>query len=162
MKRSNISYRFFLAPWMAIVIGVSTLGCQYPGVDRLQGTWRLENAEGLAELMTGGPQSKEGLGGLLDSVIDTVLEQVEASMEVEFGRGGNLVTRAQFGGREAKKEGIWKVIRSTEQEVVVWFQLGQDDPAEIIVAIVDQDTIRMVPPNIAVLNKTFTFHRVQQ
>ena len=94
--------------------------------------------------------------------VDTVLEQVEASMEVEFGRGGILTTRAQFGGRDAKKEGIWKVIQSTEQEVVVWFQLGQDDPAEIKVTILDQDTIKMVPPNIAVLNKTFTFHRVQQ
>jgi len=138
------------------------LGCQNPGVGRLQGKWRLDNADGLAELMTGGPRPNEGLAGVLDSVVDTVLEQVEASMEVEFGRGGILTTRAQFGGRDAKKEGIWKVIQSTEQEVVVWFQLGQDDPAEIKVTIVDQDTIKMVPPNIAVLNKTFTFHRVQQ
>jgi len=137
------------------------LGCQDPGVDRLQGTWRLDNAESLANLMTGGPRPKEGLGGVLDSVMDTVLEQVEASMEVEFGRGGILTTRSQFGGR-TKKEGIWKVIQSTEQEVVVWFQLGQDDPAEIKVTLVDQDTIKMVPPNIVVLNKTCTFHRVQQ
>ena len=137
------------------------LGCQDPAVDRLQGTWRLDNAESLANDMTGGPRSKEGLGGVLDSVMDTVLEQVEASMEVEFGRGGILTTRSQFGGR-TKKEGIWKVIQSTEQEVVVWFQLGQDDPAEIKVTLVDQDTIKMVPPNIVVLNKTCTFHRVQQ
>ena len=49
-----------------------------------------------------------------------------------------------------------------EQEVVIWVQLGQEDPNEITVTLVDQNTIKMVPPNIAVLGKIFTFQQVQK
>jgi hypothetical protein len=49
-----------------------------------------------------------------------------------------------------------------EQEVVIWVQLGQEDPNEITVTLMDQNTIKMVPPNIAVLGKIFTFQRVQK
>ena len=102
------------------------------------------------------------MDGILGSVLGTVVDQMEATMEVEFGRGGSLITRTNFGGQQSEKTGTWKTIRSMEQEVVIWVQLGQEDPNEITVTLVDQNTIKMVPPNIAVLGKIFTFQRVQK
>ena len=162
MERSRINSRRWLVSWIAVVAWLPSLGCQNVTEERLLGTWELDGADRLAKLMKGGSKSKPAMDGILGSVLETVVDQMEATMEVEFGRGGSLITRTNFGGRQSEKKGTWKAIRSMEQEVVIWVQLGQEDPNEITVTLVDQNTIKMVPPNIAVLGKIFTFQQVQK
>lgn len=162
MERSRINSHRWLVGWIALVAWLPSLGCQNVTEERLLGTWELDGADRLAKLMTGGSKSKPAMDGILGSVLETVVNQMEATMEVEFGRGGSLITRTNFGGQQSEKMGTWKTIRSMEQEVVIWVQLGQEDPNEITVTLVDQNTIKMVPPNIAVLGKIFTFQRVQK
>ena len=153
---------FAALSFLSISLCIALPGCQGVTSAKLLGVWRLEGAEQLAELMTGGKRPAGSVGAILDSAVEMVSDQLEASMDVEFRSGGRLITRSSFGGKPTEKSGTWKVIRSSESEIVIWCQLGEEDPNEITVTIIDEQTIKMVPPNIAVLKKSFEFKRVEE
>lgn len=145
---------------LLLVLLAFHVGCG-PSATKLLGTWRMEGAEQLQQLM-GATQRPSGMAGaLLDSALAAMAEKVDASMEVEFKANGDLTTRAVLAGNKTEKTGNWKLV-SVEGDVYrLWVQIAEEDPTEIEVTMVGQDTIEMVPPNIAVLNRKFTFQRVQ-
>ena len=163
MNRSNQKPALIVvASCLALFVASTLIGCQNAETRKLIGEWRLEGAEELAQLMTGGNRPAGKLGDLVDSAAGVVVEQLETSMEVEFASRGRLLTRASFGGSPVEKTGTWKTIKSEGDAITVWCQLTDEEPNEIVVTVIDRDTLKMVPPNIAVLNKPFTFKRVQK
>ena len=84
MERSRINSHRWLVSWIAVVAWLPSLGCQNVTEERLLGTWELDGADRLAKLMTGGSKSKPAMDGILGSVLETVVDQMEATMEVEF------------------------------------------------------------------------------
>jgi len=146
---------------LILLLVTTAVGCSGPSSTKLLGTWRLEGADKLAEVMTGVPKPSGALGALLGSAMSAMKDQMDASLEVTFEPEGRLSTQARFAGTTTEKSGTWKLIRTDGTTYVLWCQMGEDDPIETTVQLVDDSTLTMIPPNIAVLKRSFTFRKVQ-
>lgn len=138
---------------------LSFAGCAPAGSTKMVGTWKLDGADELENVMNKAPKPTGVMGDLMEAVKSRVKNEVAASMTLEFLSGGKLKTTGVFMGANQVKEGTWKWVRSDGASEVIWCQLGQDDPVEVSVSFVDSNTIELVPPNIAVLNRKLKFKR---
>ena len=147
--------RFTLAMLLGLLL--TQAGCG-PSSTKLLGTWRLDGADKLQELMGGARRP----GGMAGALLETAINAMgETSLEVEFLSNGTLESRFNMAGTKTEKSGSWKLISATGDTYQLWCQIGDEDPTEIEVTMIDADTMEMVPPNIAVLNRKFKFRRVK-
>lgn len=144
-----------------LLLALCLVGCGGPDPTPLVGKWRLDGADELAELMTGVKKPKGALGLIVDSALDAMQDQLQAELEVEFAAGGRLITRSQFGDSRQEKTGTWELRRTDGTTFVVITKIDGEESNEITIRKSDGDTIKMVPPNIAVLDRSFTFRRVE-
>ena len=145
---------------LLLAVMVFQLGCG-PSSTKLLGTWRMEGADQLVEMMGGLPKPEGIAGSLLSSAIAAMAEKTDANAEVEFLSNGSLQTRMSLAGNKTEKSGKWKLISVEGDTYRLWCQLGEEDPVEIEVTMLDEDTAEMVPPNIAILKRKFKFQRVK-
>lgn len=135
-------------------------GCQPKMASKLQGRWELDESKSLATRMLG-PDSKLPGGDLIDSAAQGLADRARVSMVVEFGRGGKLTTETNVMGETSTKNGTWKLVEHTENTAKVEFVLDEYEAQTITVRFEDDDTIEMVPPNLAVLERKLMFKRRQ-
>lgn len=121
----------------------------------------MDGAEQLVQMMGAGDNSNGIAGALIGSALAAIAEKAEASMEVEFKSNGELVTRVNLQGQKTEKTGTWKLVGVEGNVYRLWVEIGSEDPTEVEATLVSDNTLEMVPPNIAVLNRKFTFQRVQ-
>lgn len=150
--------------WMRLglpLLLIVMIGCAGPDPTPLIGKWRMDGADELAEMMTGIKKPQGALGLIVGSALDAMKDKLQAELEVEFEAGGRLITRSQFGESKQEKNGTWELLRSDGTTFVVVTKIDGEEANEITIRQSDSDTIKMVPPNIAVLDRSFTFRRVQ-
>ena len=77
-------------------------------------------------------------------------------ISISFLAGGKLESHAK-----QVKEGSWrfKSYDAATKTMLVECRLGLDEPVQIKITFVADDTIRMIPPNIAILDKQMLFRR---
>lgn len=154
-----ILIRLGLLGCLSAVVLVSS-GCR-PAIERkLVGSWQLDESEGLAKRMMGGNSSSVG-SELMDTALDEMMEVAQVALSVEFARSGKLTTSTNVMGEPTQKTGTWSMTEHTENTATIEFVLEGDEPETIKVRFVDDDTIEMVPPNLAVLNREYTFKRTK-
>lgn len=119
-------------------------GCQARETARLTGEWELVDPSRLA-----GRINQDAPDGALPG---------SHQMTVRFGSGGTLTTRTHMGDLWREKSGTWKVLASSADRTSLAFTLsGERDELEI--EWIDDDTLKMVPPNMAGLTMKLTFRR---
>lgn len=78
---------------------------------------------------------------------------------VHFLRQGKLMTETQVLGEVTMKRGSWTIVSEDGDRIEVEFQLESDETQKISVLFEDDNTVRMVPPNLAVLNREYQFNK---
>jgi hypothetical protein len=147
----------------SLILGLAVIalasGCQPNAEQRatkqLRGEWILASPDNLAERMNRDAKEKP---------VPDRFSGAAMGLVVDFRRGGRLRTQTEVLGETVQKVGTWKVV-STDPNAAelktaeIEFTLGQDEPDRIRVTFLNKQNIRMVPPNIAVLEKEYEFTR---
>ncbi|HMP80374.1 MAG TPA: hypothetical protein PKD54_13045 [Pirellulaceae bacterium] len=130
------------------------LGCQPSDARKLAGVWELAELASLAERVNQSDSlPDDDLGGEAPAFAGN-------TMIVHFIAGGTLTTRTQLGSIERDKTGTWSVLanQTQEQPTRVAFSLAGES-GELAIEWIDNDTIKMVPPNLLGLSMKLTFRR---
>ena len=81
-------------------------------------------------------------------------------MSVEFKSNGTLLTRTSMGAIEQDKTGSWKMLSFDEPTSTMQLEciLGMQQ-TNVEVTLIDEQTIEMIPPNMAGLDIKLRFRR---
>lgn len=143
-KKKRISISTLLA-----VLMLASAGCkQDPIRAKIIGTWKIEHSERLSKRVN---QDDSG---------DEPAEDLGERMVLAFYASGSLQTKTRIGNVNREKNGSWKVIDFDEEEskMIVGCELmGQQ--TEHKVQFIENDLIRLVPPNMAGTKSKLTFRR---
>lgn len=160
-------------------------------VKKLSGVWELESGDRLVRRLgqaatdpTQDPAKDGAIGSGLDSAnrsandhifgpdletddfeVASLDQQKESAMRIEFRRNGRLQTLTRMGRINPNpKQGTWKLIAggnvSDGNITIECTLLGQTTQHEI--RFIDEDTIEMVPPNMAGTHQKLRFQRARQ
>lgn len=144
-----------------LLVVTLAIGCQKSDervvTKQLVGTWQLASPDHLADRMNKDDK---------DNPVPDRFSGDAMGIVVAFEKSGKLQTTTSVLGEDVIKVGTWKVLNvdrtsNKETSANIEFKLGEDDPQAIQVTIINESKIRMVPPNIAVLEKEYEFERSQ-
>lgn len=139
---------------------LNAVGCARPD-GKLIGKWQMEETEELFETMVG-------------ETVDDRIEQLEADgknpskepgfvasqLEIEFASDGSLRTTHMMMNEPYEKAGSWCFEKQEGNDFHFTYVLsGETNQSKV--TFIDDDTIRMIPPNFHVLGKQHTFKRVK-
>ena len=143
MNRSVNDRPHLAWPILVLVLSVSCMlaGCGSTEHNAMVGTWRISRPDALGQRVNAGAES-------------------ESRMVLVFYWNGQLETETRMGAVASKKQGTWQVVGGdpSKQETVISCQL-QGQTTEHTVTFIDDDTIRLVPPNMAGVPQALTFVR---
>ena len=123
-----------------------------PDRARIVGDWEIATADHLMEQVNAQP---DGSIGLSDPATDQ-----PPRMLIHFYNSGYLATETNMGNVSTKKQGNWKFLSYDAQTRTVKIQCKLvDDTTDFDVIVQDDDTIRLVPPNMAGLKTKLKFVR---
>ncbi len=127
----------------------SFCGCyQDPVRAKLVGTWGIEHGEKLTERVN---QSAEKSGESTD---------LSERMMLVFYASGSLQTNTRMGDVNREKNGSWNVVEFDEENSKMKIRcdlMGQQTEHEV--RFIEEDLIRLVPPNMAGTKSKLTFRR---
>jgi len=149
---------------LLISLLVTLSGCQNRPASNLEGRWDLilaDNFEDGATDKNGDSSHKaaDDTGDLFDSIAGG--ESV-GTMSLVFHRNGKLETFTDFpmASTGKPKVGLWSLSSWDENSKVATLSCElMDEVTETTVTFVDDDTIQLIPPNIAVLKMELRFRR---
>ena len=127
-----------------------------PDRARIVGEWEIATAD---YLMT--QVNAEGLdaSGLADSVGDSEEDDLPR-MLIQFYNSGYLATATNMGTMSTQKQGSWKFLSYDAENRTAKIQCKLiDDTTDFDVIVEDENTLRLVPPNMAGLKKKLKFVR---
>jgi hypothetical protein len=126
-------------------------GCGDPNRSRLIGTWNIAQPERIA--------------GRLDRTDEDSQKKDESElppkMQIQFLRNGGLATITQMGSMTPRpKQGTWQMLEFDEasQTMRIKCQIGLQE-SEHEIEFLGQDSIKLVPPNLAGLSLKLKFER---
>ena len=140
---------------MACATLLVTAGCQHKAASKLAGRWDMQSTE------VEGQQAAENAQELHDYVGNG---ESTGTMSLVFHRNGKLETYTDFAMASSRKPkiGTWKLASWDEATQIAIIECELlDETTETRVLFVDDDTIELVPPNIAVLEQELRFRRVK-
>ena len=149
-------------------LAMAIVGCGPSGVEkRVIGTWTLAPGDNLAERMLGSENATENQpssNAPIDDEVDSAGEPEagRVGIAVHFLRDGQLATETSVMGEVTTKRGTWEIVSQEGDRVEIEFVLGSDEPQQISMLFESDDTVRMVPPNLAVLKRDYLFHKKQK
>lgn len=167
-SRPNLLARCVSFPGLAMVVclGATLLvsGCGPRGAEkRVIGTWVIASGDSLGDRMLGPDETlndkttSEETASNIASTGNSEADRV--GIAVHYLRNGQLVTETQVMGEETTKRGTWKITSQEGDRVEIEFVLGSDEPQQITMLFEDDNTVRMVPPNLAVLKREYVFNK---
>lgn len=142
--------------WLLIasVIACLQTGCGDPNRSKIVGTWQIEQADTLMnrihrkDSQTESPNSKNGS------------EDDPPKMVVKFDGSGLLTTSTRMGDVVQEKSGTWELVSFDQPNKTINLMCTiQDQKTEHSVELLDEDTIRLVPPNMAGTKMKIKFKR---
>jgi len=121
---------------------------QDPVRARLIGTWSIEHGEKLTKRVN---QDQENAGEATD---------LGQRMMLVFYSSGALQTKTQMGAVNREKNGSWNVVEFDEEnsKMMICCEL-MDQQTEHEVQFIEEDLIRLVPPNMAGTKSKLKFRR---
>ncbi len=150
----NFSFWCRIASVWSLAIVLLSVGCQSRDAQRLVGQWELVDPRALAERVN---QSDEAA---TSSPSEERFSALGNGMVVEFTSRGILTTHTQLGAIRRDKSGTWRVLATEPNQNLtrVAYSLAGDS-GELSIEWIDNDTMKMVPPNMAGLSMKLTFRR---
>lgn len=135
------------------LLTLSFCGCyQDPIRAKLIGTWGIEHGDKLTKRVNqneGNPENDIGIA-----------EDLSERMMLVFSASGSLQTKTRMGEVNREKNGLWKVVEFDEENSKMKIScelMGQQ--TEHDVRFIEEDLIRLVPPNMAGTTSKLTFRR---
>ena len=127
-----------------------------PDRNRIVGDWEIATANRLMGQVNAEPVAPAGLDG---STEDST-EAQRPRMLIRFYYSGSLATETKMGNVSTEKRGSWKFLSYDAQTRTAKIQCKLvDDTTDFDVVVEDENTLRLVPPNMAGLKKKMKFVR---
>ena len=138
---------------LAAIVLVTSMGCGDPNRSKIVGTWNIDS-----------PNAIERVRQEPDVADDNSANEEPATqrpkMIVHFYRSGALETETDMGRTVSKKSGTWRMVSFDEEGKKVTIECDlTNQTTQHDILLVDENTIRMVPPNMAGLKKKLKFVR---
>lgn len=139
------------ARWLAsfaIIAACTISGCGDTNRAKIIGTWGIEQADKVLNRIKQNDDSER------------TTEGEEPRMKLVFQRNGVLKTQTRLGAGTTEKQGTWKLVSYDEAAGVLSLECElMQQTSTHAVEFVDENTIRLVPPNMAGLSMKLTFKR---
>ena len=130
-----------------------------PDRNRIVGDWKIATADrlmGQVKAMPIDSASEVGPANLTDDLAD----DLKPRMLIRFYYSGSLATETNMGNVATQKYGSWKFLSYDAQTRTAKIQCKLvDDTTDFDVIVEDENTLRLVPPNMAGLTKKLRFVR---
>ena len=129
----------------AVICLLLVSGCNDPVRSKIAGTWEVQKADRLGQRIN---QNQDG---------------AESRMRIIFESGGGLTTQTSMGEIQREKTGSWKLVSFDDQTNIMELvcDLGSGE-VPTSVAYLDDDTIKLIPPNMAGTKTKLKFARKKQ
>lgn len=146
MTRTGFTWTFTFICVLSLLAGCDTP--TDPLMEKLAGTWVIKT---------------------VDSVLERVNQEVEDSestkvsesrMTIMFSTEGVLETETKMGQLDVKKSGTWSIVSFDESKSVLNIHCtlaGQESNHRV--ELLDEDSIRLIPPNMAGVDMKLEFRR---
>ena len=143
--KSNIAACFLTA-----VFACTLSGCGDSNRNQLVGKWRIEAPEAVMQRI-----DQDDLSNGLSPETE-----IAERMTITFKRNGVLNTRTRMGEIDQEKTGTWKMISFDEPSRTMTISCEINlQTSEHEIAFVDENTIKLVPPNMAGLKMKSKFSK---
>ena len=133
---------------LSLLLAWVLAGCSNPDRNKIVGVWVAETADKLSDRITG------------DGSEDEVFEP---KLEVQFQWSGKLKTVTRMGTINREKNGTWELTHVEANQLTLSCTLGDpkmgSQTTELKIKILDENTIRMTPPNMAGLSTKMKFKK---
>ena len=154
-KRTN-KQRFLIASIFACLFSCMLTGCGDSNRSKIIGTWEIERADTVMNRIRRTDSEADGREG------ESGLDSRPPKMTLRFLRSGHLETSTSMGTVNQEKQGTWKlnVFDETTNKMTLLCDI-QNQESEHEVEFLDQETIKLVPPNMAGTTMKIKFKRQQ-
>ena len=149
---------------LLLLLVFGTTGCQNEAASKLVGRWDMLPPEKISDEDAGDTEaSDEKAVDDTENLYNSVAGgEIEGSMSLVFHRNGKLETFTDFpmASTGEPKVGKWSLLSWDENGQVATLRCDLfDEVTETRVTFIDDDTIQLIPPNIAVLELELRFRR---
>jgi len=129
---------------LACLLACIFVGCGDPNRAKIVGTWGIDKADKLVNRI----QQSDAA------------ESESPKMVIQFRRNGGFETKTLIGAVDRKKEGRWEFVSfdAAAGSMIISCEI-KSETTEHEVKFVDQDTIELVPPNMAGTTMKLRFKR---
>ena len=150
MKPTNQTFKFACSLLLLALAGCSG----DPDRARIVGDWEIATADHLMGQVNAQPSGSTGTPDLATPQPPRML--------IHFYNSGYLATETNMGSMSTKKQGSWKFLSYDAQTRTAKIQCKLvDDTTDFDVVVHDENTLRLVPPNMAGLKTKIKFVRQQ-
>lgn len=130
-----------------------------PDRSRIVGDWEIATADHLMGQVNAAPVEPGSSAGSDDSS-DGSTDVQKPRMLLRFYYSGSLATETNMGTMSTEKRGSWKFLSYDSETQTAKIQCKLvDDTTDFDVIVEDENTLRLVPPNMAGLKKKIKFVR---
>ena len=152
MKRSKPTFIGLLLS--ASLCACTIFGCGDSNRAKIIGTWCIDRADTVMSRITTADTNS------WDQHDDSSMTEDSPKMLLRFYRNGRLETTTAMGAVNRNKQGQWKMVSFNQSTNLMTIQCNiQMQESEHKITFVDQDTIELVPPNMAGTTMKLKFKR---
>jgi len=134
-------------------------GCVNENRQKIVGSWTMIKADRLAQRVNVAPESQDS-----EPQPDESSAAALPAMTLDFRSNGQLVTTTKLGKIDSKKTGRWAMIRfdpPSAMTVECFLDEQSDQSRQLEVTWIDEQTIRMTPPNMSGQKMKLNFKKQQ-
>lgn len=136
---------------LAVIFACTFSGCGDTHKKKLVGTWEIAQIAEVADRVGQNDNGRE---------LQSDKATGQSKMTITFGSGGDLETQTLMGAMNRKKNGTWKMTSyDTEASAMEISCEINTQTSEHEISFVDENTIELVPPNMAGLTMKLKFKR---
>ena len=154
MKPTLLILRISCYLWLLALVGCGG----DPDRNRIVGDWEIATADRLMGQVNAASIDSDRTADSADLAVDS--EPQKPRMLIRFYYSGSLATETNMGSVSTKKYGSWKLLSYDADTRTAKIQCKLvDDTTDFDVIVEDENTLRLVPPNMAGLTKKMKFVR---
>ncbi|MEM7782727.1 MAG: hypothetical protein AAF623_05180 [Planctomycetota bacterium] len=144
-----------------LVLACTLTGCNQPGMTKLAGQWEIEKPNRIQRRV--GQEEVELAPETPMGAMEYQDEPVQPRMSLILRANGTFQTVTQMGAINQSKKGSWRIMDYTEGSKTIRVSFETNiQTSEHEIEFVDEDTIRLVPPNMAGLQLKLRFKRKKE
>jgi hypothetical protein len=148
--------RFFIHVAIGL-IACTLIGCGDANRGKIIGTWEIEQADSIYRKVESNADLKD------EQSLSKSVDSASSKMSITFQSNGILATNTNIGAVSQSKEGTWKFESFDEASGEMKLAcVLMDQASNHKVTFVDEDTIKLIPPNMAGTKMKLKFVRKKQ